>query len=434
MKRILIITFNCPPRGGSGAVRVAGLVRRLEEIGWRPAILTPELSINPDVECRVVESDYVGTVGTVLKEKAPDFLSTMYADDSSQSNTSSENSTTSAKNPVKEYVKEIFRLPYEALSYPDGYKYWIPDGIEKGSDFLKEEDIDLILSTSPPVSAHIVGDRLAQEFTIPWIADYRDLWTQSHYYTHNPIRKHFESQLEQETLANAEAVTTTTDPFAQQLHQMHGIPSYSIKNGFSLDDSLKHDLNCNQFSVTHTGSLYGEKRDPTWLFQSFSDLSKEYDNFLDDLVFNHYGPVSKNLEAIASQHGLTENVRQHGVVSRKAVQKAQQASQILVSMQWDHPREEEVCPGKIFEYLSVGRPILSFGGPRGVSSRILAETGAGKHAINQSSVYQYIKSSYLEYRELGNVKHDINESAVNRYSHERMRQEFASAFNDTIRT
>nr|WP_054858913.1 hypothetical protein [Methanobacterium formicicum] len=162
--KVLIITYYFFQNEAIGSFRLRGLNKYLKDYGWEPTILTIKTNESEEVDCNVIKTEFADPIKTVKKKyKLNDNI----------------------------LSKLFLRVWLEINAYPDVQKKWIKTAVESGRKLLREEQFDAIISSSSPISCHLIAHDLKKEFDIPWIADFRDLWTQNHYYNYTPIRKFF---------------------------------------------------------------------------------------------------------------------------------------------------------------------------------------------------------------------------------------------------
>lgn len=136
---------------------------------------------------------------------------------------------------IKPALKFVYKRFSEVRHYPDRQKDWIPFAIRFASNLLDSQRIDALLTSSPPATTHIIAQKLKQKYNIPWVADFRDLWTQNHNYPYSRLRKFFERRLELKTLSSADALVGTSGPMANRLTTLHGKKEVCvITNGLTL--------------------------------------------------------------------------------------------------------------------------------------------------------------------------------------------------------
>ena len=166
MKRVLIIAnlFHASPR-------IPGLVKYLHNFGWESIILTTPLGNNPEDNFGPDKS--VCNFAEIVEVKNP--------------------------KPIT-YPKGLYHLFREFRAYPDSEKNWIKPAYHKACEIIENNKIDVVLSSSSPVSTHIIANQLKEKYNIKWVADLRDLWSQNHNYNYSFIRQRLDRNLEINTL------------------------------------------------------------------------------------------------------------------------------------------------------------------------------------------------------------------------------------------
>ena len=423
MKKVLIIAYRFPPKSSIGSVRSGGLAKYLPDYGWQPIILTPAMpersnrTLNFNV--KLIETKYLDVLSTWRKRLGlnPDRSVTIQ----NQLGTAALNKKHS--NLIKFFINFINNL----ITYPDEQKGWYPFAIKEAEEFLQKERVDAIISTSSPVTSHLIANYLKKKFNIPWIADFRDLWTQNHYVSHNFIRKSIERRLELKTLSLADALVTVSEPWAHKLRNLHKTKQVlCITNGFDPDNIKDTTVHLPpKFTITYTGKIYPGKQDISLLFRAVRQLLLEEKAQEEDFEIHFYGPDKERIESQAKIHCLQNIVKCHGQVSREVALNSQRSSQLLLLLIWDDKREPGVIPAKIFEYLASQRPILAAGGVSGSAAEILCETGAGVHATNMEDVKQFLLKCYRDFKLKGKVSYLGQKDNLLKYSHKEMAQKYA---------
>ena len=316
------------------------------------------------------------------------------------------------------------------IAYPDEQKAWLPFAVNAGHELLRKEKFDAVLSSSGPVTSHLIAKELKRRTGTPWIADLRDLWTQAHQYPYWRARKWVERRLELKTLTCADALVTVSKPLAKKLEMFHrGKAVFAIPNGFDPDELFSVPLT-KEFTLTYTGQIYQGKQDTEPLFQAIRELITK--GMIDPTAIKvrSFGPTRYWLDRDVKEHGLEMIVAQHGVVPREEALAKQRESQVLLLLNWNDPREKGVYSGKVFEYLAARRPILAIGGPNGVVSELLEETGAGVHVKDVAELKESLRNWYKEYQATGQVGYHGKEERIARYSHREMARKFAQVLNE----
>ncbi|MGC9516137.1 MAG: glycosyltransferase [Methanomicrobiales archaeon] len=413
MKNVLIIAYYYHEKENIGSVRLRGLAKYLPKYGWNPVIITPQSKDNDD-NSSVIEVDYQDLMTSWKKMLGFN----------TQTTVKDQLQTKTYKNR-RSWFERLSRVWEEIFAYPDGQKTWTKPVISRVDKLMEDETIDAVISSALPLTTHLIGSEIKKKYHIPWLADFRDLWTQNHYYKYTNFRKFFESRLELKTLQDADILTTVSPPLVEDLMKLHNKEDvYSIPNGFDPQELNPGTPLKDKFSITYTGQLYKGKRNPEPLFKALSELIREGTININDLELNFYGPLESWLEEEANKYNLEGVIKVHGMIKKDEVIQKQRESQILLLLMWDHPDEIGVCTGKIFEYLSAKRPIISQGITRGCVPDILQETQTGNSVKTIPQIKEVIKEYYRQYQEYGQVLYSGNEKIIN-YSHENMARKFA---------
>jgi glycosyltransferase involved in cell wall biosynthesis len=395
-----------------------GLARYLPEFGWEAVILTAALPGKPDPHFEVIETQYHDSLGFGKRLLKLDSQSPLIAQAKNKLKIRSE------KSPLDFILATIGGI----IAYPDPQKGWQRFAVEAGKDVLRQQNIKAIISTSPPVTSHIIAKELKGEFKIPWVADFRDLWTQNHYYLYGPLRKVIERRLELNTLSVADVLVAASQPWADDLHGLHRQkPVHSIPNGFDPAEVNTTPANLtHKFTITYTGNLYPGKQSPALLLAALRDLITEGSMDASDMEVRFYGPEAGWIDKQAKLYGLTGIVRQFGMVPREIALNKQRESQLLLLLKWSDTQQRGVYTAKIFEYLAARRPVIAVGGFPDVVDQLLDETKAGVSGQTGEEIKALLLRLYQEYKSTGAVSYAGDEAETSKYSHREMAKKFAS--------
>ncbi len=425
MRKFLLIAFAYPPLEIVGAVRPAALAKYLPQFGWEPVVVTPKIQDAKRQSQLIVETEY----RDVLEEWKARLSFDRKRGLHEQFN------LPVANKPGSElpHTRLLGWMKY-LLTYPDPFKGWIPFALAAVEEVRRQNPgIAAIVTTSPPISCHLIGRRAKTILGCPWIADLRDLWTQNL----GDRTPHFlETGLEKRTLGAADALVTVSDPWASRLQQRYpNRKIWTITNGFDPDDFRSPSPPLTRdFTITYTGRLYEGQRDPTMLFEALGDLLKEGVIPASDVRIRFYGTIEPWLPALVEKFGLTTMVELHGHTPRKEVFEHQRESQLLLLLPWSDPSETGHHSAKLFEYLAAARPVLAVGGSRGVLTQALGEANVGVHALSKAQVREFLIAAYAGYKEHGCVPYSGNRQGIDQYSHPEMARRFAHVLDSVAKT
>ena len=392
MKKVLIITnlFHASPR-------MSGLAKYLSRYGWEPIILTVDLNQKNNRRYGILEN--IKNYAQIIEVANP--------------------------KPVK-YPKGLYFILKEFWSYPDEEKHWLHPALEKAKEIIENNNIDAIISSSSPVTCHIIAKELKVKYQIPWIADLRDLWSQNHNYIYNPIRKKMDEKLERETLSAADKLVTVTPIWSKQLESIYkGKIVHCVTNGFdpeNLNVPLKPLIP--KFTITYTGNIYN-KQDTLKFLIALREVIDNKSIEPDDIDIRFYCPPNRNLIKNMRKLGLSNVVKQYGIVSRNISLEKQKESQILLLLNWEDLNENGVYPLKVFEYLGAQRPILATGGfGEDVIEDLLCETNSGIYAKTTKEIENILLQWYKEYKQNGEIEYKGKIEAINNYNYQETTKKF----------
>ena len=423
-KKVLLIAYSFPPRQAIGSQRPYKLSKYLPAFGWDTVILTAKYPGMRPAGARVIEAenrDIINLIKLKIGLKADEGLHQQIG------------ISVSKNYQHSGFKSNLIKLGKEIIQFPDKQHGWYKFAIKSAVDLINAENIDAIISTSYPVTAHLIARSLKQKFNIPWIADLRDPWTQNPYVNKFGIIKYFEKKLEIKTLSDADAIVALTEPWANDLRKLHKSKKVvCITNGYDEDEFPENSVKLNnKLTITYTGMLYNGKRDPSVLFKVVSQLINEnkINRNMIEIIF--YSPKEDWLISSIRKYNLESVVCLKDIIPRSDVLKKQMESQLLLILLWDNINEVNFCPGKIYEYMGARRPIIAIGGSKGVVNDILKVTNAGKFADNINSLRNILLEYYEEFTQSGEVK-CISNNRIDKYNYKVIAKEYSSLLNGII--
>ena len=417
MKKVLIIGYLPWSRPG-GSYRTAPLVKYLPEFGWQPVVVTPLLNDKPPQELRIIETPYRDALAfwKKLVRFNPNELLGQQVKEKFGTN-----------HNRKTLIDQALIVMLGLVTYPDAERGWQPFATRAADQLLQSEQIDAMISCRPIIS-NIVAHKLKEIYRIPWVVDYTDPWSQNTGYDYGPLRHRLDRRLELKTVASADALVSTSEPWAERLRALHtSKPVFTITHGFDPDEVNSPPVELTKkFTITYTGTIYTGNQDPLKLFHALHDLISDGTLQPEDIEVRFYGRKVVWLEKEIGNYGLSDIVRYYGQVPKETALQKQRESHLLLVLDWEDPAEPGIYTYKIFEYMAARRPILATGGQSDdIVARLLTDTGAGWHAPTVDDIKDALSKLYQEYRLKGNVSYNDREAEINKYSHYEMARKFA---------
>ncbi len=396
-KKILIITYYWPPAGGPGVQRWLKFAKYLPEFGWDPVIYTPANPSYPLLDESLLKDipQNIEIVKTRIWEPYQLAEKLNKSNKKFKAGQFDVGKNQSWKSKLSIWVRGNFFIP-------DARVFWVKPSIKFLEQYLKENKIDVVVTSGPPHSLHMIGLGLKKKFpNLKWIADFRDPWTEISYYKHLKLtkssdRKH--RQLESAVFKNADITLATSYTDADNFRKA-GANAVCITNGFDESDasaphSMTEDKSKN-FTLSYIGVLE-QLRNPENLWKVLDELIRENKEFADAFTLKFAGRVDDKILQSIESSALKEHILNLGYIPHdKAVEEMANSSLLLIT-NFPNKSSKGIIPGKIFEYLATGKQIISFGPDEADVSRILSETGAGKHFSyeNSQTVKEFILSKF----------------------------------------
>jgi len=430
IKKVLIITYYWPPTGGAGVQRWLKFSKYFRQFNWEPIIYTPS---NPDFP---INDE------TLLKDVLPnlEILKTqinepydVYRKIMGKKKTDTVNQGFLSESKENKVLQNMMIWVRGNFFIPDARKFWIKPSVNYLSEYLKINNIDAVISTGPPHSMHLIALELKQQFNIPWIADFRDPWTQIDFYNQLQLTKwadHKHKKLEKLVLKSADKVVTVSGHWAEDLKLLCGRNIDVITNGFDADDFKPADDNTllNGFLFHHIGAL-NKDRNPHTFWKVLGALCRENESFKRNLKLKFTGKTDAAVFESLKENGIFENAEKTDYMAHSEVVKLLLKSPILLLPLNDTPNILGIVPGKLFEYLAAKRPIFAIGNMEGDTAKIIADAHAGtmvgfKDEENTKKLvvelYQQFKKQNLE----------INSSSIEKYSRKRCAESYTKLLNE----
>ena len=433
MKRVLIITYYWPPSGGSGVQRWLKMSKYLPEYGWQPVVYTAEGAEYP-VEDPSLEKDVRPEVEVIRQPitEPYSFYKKFLGMKKEQKVKAGFIDDTGHKQGWKERLSIWIRGNF---FIPDARCWWVKPSVKYLKSYLKEHPVDAIISTGPPHSMHLIAMQLKEALGIPWIADFRDPWTEIDYYSKLRLtrwadRKHH--RLEHEVLTKADKVVTVSPNWACRLEALGAPKADVVYNGFDESDlgQTGNPFVSDKFTLTYLGVLF-KVRNPECLWQALGELVAEDIRFAEKLQVKLIGQVDKEVTQTITRNGLKDHVVLSPYIPHNQVADALHQSSVLLLplMSNDESDTLGLIPAKVFEYMASGRPILCIGPTNGDTAKILTETNSGVTVGFEdiSRMKTVVKDLFTKHLESGLLSND--NPAIKEYSRRNQTELFVRIIN-----
>ena len=404
-RRILVVAYHFPPLGGGGVQRTVKHVKYLPTHNFDPVVVTTDSSV------------YHAKDDT-LRADLPPALPVFRARE-----------LLWGRKLMR--LAQAHRIPYlgSIAAWPDQEAGWIPHALIVTLRAIRAHRPDVLYTTSPPNSAHLVGLLASRLAKLPWVADFRDEWsTNPHSGPRPPLIGPLTAYAERLVTRSASRVVVAADTA-----EILGMPvgnrrRMTISNGVDEADlPPKRPMPAaSRFRLSFVGSLY-RGIDCAPVFEALRNLSRRGEIDPGRIEVRLVGNVGiANLDP-----GPIPMVRTGYVEHRRAFEEMLEAHALLSYV----PAHAENTPGKIFEYLAADRPVLCVAGERNLASRLVRELDAGlwAHPKDVPGIEMAIKELYRRWQ-TGDLRNPpgVREAVLQRFSREKLAGDLARVLTAAI--
>jgi glycosyltransferase involved in cell wall biosynthesis len=357
--KILICSFYFPPTGGGGVQRPLKFAELLPDFGIETHVLAPSNAkwLHDEEPPPALASRYLhralflGPRGRLPAEE-------LYG-----------------RRGGDRLLHKLWLTPRRFL-LPDEDVTWLPTALAVATRIVRRERIDILLTTSPPTSVHLIGALTKRLTGVRWVADVRDSIVANHDRRLERVAVRAKEQTHRSVARlvakRADAVVAVTDQIAAEMLEIESSTRVAvIPNGADFEDfaGLSYQRE-GRFRITHTGSFFGT-RDARPFLTALARLSP-------DVVARFVGDFRRSDLDWVRANGLEHRLELLPYSPRQRSLELQRGSDALLLLLPDvGSRGQDVPSGKLFEYLAARRPILAAVPPTGTAAQLIREAGAG---------------------------------------------------------
>lgn len=376
-RNLLVVCYYWPPSGGGGVQRWLKFTKYLPEYGYDPIVYTPKNPSSPVLDdnllrdisprVRVFKKSIIEPFGLyrLLTGKKPgESQGAAFASESSRS-------------PWKERLANLIR---SNLFIPDARVLWVKPSVRYLTEFLRREEINLVVTTGPPHSLHLIGLHLKRKLGIRWIADFRDPWSGIDYYDELLMSRwadRRQKNLESRVLRSADLVIAVSPSNGEELRSKGARDVRVITNGYDPTDMDTGPVTLDrEFSLAHTGTFM-PNRNQDLLWRCLRELRDENEGFRHNFRLRLTGKTDAGIMEALRKHGLDPCTDVSGYMPHDESVRMMKRSRLLLLAINQTGSNRGMLTGKLYEYLASGRPILAIGPVEGDAAGILRQTGCG---------------------------------------------------------
>lgn len=379
-RRVLIVAYVFPPIAYAGTHRTLRFCRYLPANGWLPTVLTiaegEDLDNDPALLKRVPPE--VGIYRTMTFDPYRTYRQRLTR---MRRTGVPAGSAPRAAVPIggtgdrgAGLIRKLKKLGIPFVTTPDHMVFWIPFALGAGVRIARREKPDVIYTSSPPHSEHLIGLALAKLLRRPWVADFRDPILDSSGYSPGRFQARVDAGLERLVVKHADTVLIISDDYRTKVCRRY--PEWQDKlvtlpNGF--DPELFERTSAEpykRFTILYAGSFYANRRPGLFLLGFSRWIHAQGDAVKNDVQVEIYGPDFAEAREIVAEEGLEAWVRFGGMVPQDEVIRRQKGAHLLLLVIGFDPESRGTVTSKVFEYMACGHPILAIM-PEGEAAAIL---------------------------------------------------------------
>lgn len=360
-RRLLFFAYYYPPLGGAGSLRALSFARHLPALGWDVTVVTPRDGVYgrdpslgdgtlPGVEVLRTGSLEPGVLLRRLRRGG---------------GASRERGAFVEEAELGLLGRSVRAAARRWLYFPDANRGWVGTAVREALRLHARSPVAAVLSSSPPVSAHLAARDFARRTGVPWIADWRDPWTA--HMEGEGRRRTRARQVETALLREAHRVTCATEGLGRILDHLGGgaLRPVTIRNGFDPEDFAgpAPPAPVGPPFVLHAGTLYGRDQDLSTFLDAFARHREGAEEPRPTLRF--LGKLDPHTLGLIRDRGLGDATGVEGFATHRDTVAAMRSASLLLLLTWSRDSElgRAICPAKMYEYLAAGRPILALGQP-----------------------------------------------------------------------
>jgi glycosyltransferase involved in cell wall biosynthesis len=417
MRKVLIITYYWLPSGKATLHWPLGLVRYLPENDWEPVVLTVsnESFTEQDISLQAGLDPKLKVVRTPSFE--PFNIYKKFTGKQKDSQLIPSELISKTNKSITHRLSIWIRMN---LFIPDARVGWYPNAVSGGTRILKEQEIDAIISIGPPHSIHLAGLRLSRKSGIPHIPVFIDPWVDIVYYKgfkRSSLTLAADNYFEKRVLENAAAAVFVTKAMQEDYNNKYPFlqkKSHQLYWGYDetfFKRAITHVSEDDTEVILHTGNMFDYQNVPEF-WKMVSERIKKGRK----LRLRFTGSIGPAIRSALIENDLMDYTEIKGFLPYEDVIRELFASSFLLVC----ATEKRHVPGKLFEYLRAGKPVIAFGHDNQEISEILSDTNAGK-LFNYAESGSYV----LDHPEEFKCRMDI----VKEFSRENITKGMAAILN-----
>lgn len=442
MRKVLMITYSFPPMSVVGVYRTLKFCKFLPEFGWEPVILTVERGKDWAYDESLLSDLPPGMKTHRTRTFEPLIAYENFRERRRKRSGIAQGGAGGNQTQAdgKGLLSRVRSGVAGWLSTPDKQAFWLPFALTRGRRILREEGIDLIYTSSPPHSTHLIGYSLKKLSGLPWVADFRAPWTLNEYFGEKPTSrrmKQSEAYLERLVVNGCHHLIANSHAEAEaHRSSFKHLPSSkfsAIVNGYDPDDFQGlQPQDPSKFTITHLGSFYG-RRQPIDFLRGLGVFLKRNPEAEERLKVLLVGNIAEQTSNELREFNLSGVVECQPHRPQRHALSLILSSHLLLLILGHERRGAGVIPAKLFEYLFTGRPILALIS-EGETAEIIRSHDAGKVITSPDAdeIARGIQQYYEAYLKGATLQSGAGPLEIEKYHRRHLTAELAEIFDRLV--
>jgi glycosyltransferase involved in cell wall biosynthesis len=450
MRKVLMISYIFPPIGGSGVQRTTKFVKYLPQFGWQPMVVCGD-------DGEVFEDGYdpllLKEIPEQVKVWRKKFLSpltlrnTMHRILGTKKSKALVHSGMCGKDSVgrrninPSWIGRLLHhisTPLAPFEFPpiDAALYWALWIVPQCKKIIESEGVDLVYTTSFPYSDHVAGYLLKRMTGKPWIADFRDPWSQNPAARNTGWRRKCDRWMEQQVLHYADRMIAVTPAYTDGLRSLvpkrNASDFITIENGFDREDFEQYQPDIGERKgrfvplLSHIGKVYNGTEMP--FLRALKNLRTE-----DKLFVKFIGGMAEKGISFLNKNSLPVTFQIFDRISHAAAVQSMRSADVLLLLVDSRNDWLGNYPGKLFEYLASGTPVLMIG-PEGQASSLVQDSGTGCFvpSCNEDQIVAILRLIANDLDRFRSQFYKPNWDVINLYERRAQTSRLVSVFNELL--
>ncbi len=370
LKKVLVIAYYFPPMGLSGVQRTLKFVKYLPEFGWKPIVLT------------ITPTAYYAYDETLLNELDTTQVEIYRTETKDVTKTAASLSHSREFKLPSALMRRLMSLVSQTFFIPDNKIGWKKFALQKADEIIAEHgDIDLIFSTAPPFTSHLIALELRKKYQLPTVVDFRDPWVENplHVYP-TPFHRRAHQRLEEQVVLGVDKIITVNRALKEQLLRVYRDRLTHkdiaiITHGYDTKDFEhlpKSRMNTGKFRLLYSGTFHSSERTPKPFLLGLKKAIEKNPELKEKVEARFIGLFPMEYMKFAQSLGLDGLIQVEGYKSHHDALLENVQADVLWATQSDVKHIETITQSKLFEYVACGRTLFGIV-PDGASKQFILE-------------------------------------------------------------